>query len=254
MNTAHGSGAASRMGYFVKRRSFLLLVLVCSLLCFGVGDLLCPPVALASKAKSNSSAKASTARPAVKTTSSKKSSQKTVAKKRRRPLYVKSLMPDSERQALRERGFSSGFGERAISRRATRMHKGIDIPAPKGSKILAFNDGEVIFAGVKNGYGKTVIIRQIDGREALYAHMNEYVVAIGDTVRRGNHIGHVGRTGRATGCHLHFEILDDGENLDPALHVWHGAELVLAPGDLDPSTVQKTQVASPGRRTQVNLY
>ncbi|MCC8194880.1 MAG: M23 family metallopeptidase, partial [Deltaproteobacteria bacterium] len=81
-----------------------------------------------------------------------------------------------------------------------------------------------------------------------------YVVSVGDAVKRGDHIGHVGRTGRATGYHLHFEIIDEGRNLDPAQHVWLGSELVLGPTDLDPETVPRTSVAEPGRYTPSRMY
>lgn len=158
---------------------------------------------------------------------------------------MRSMLPVDERAALKERGISSGFGPRAVSQKKTRQHKGIDVPGPKDSKVVAFNDGEVIFTGSKGGYGRVVIVRQIDGREALYAHMNKSVVKMGQQVRRGDHIGHVGKTGRATGYHLHFELIDEGENLDPALHVWHGSELVLGPGDLDLETRDQTKVALP---------
>ena len=179
----------------------------------------------------------------VKATKAKKTVtvQKTTRKKSRRT-YVRSLLPQEKRAALRARGITSGFGMRAVHG-GKRLHKGIDVSAPKGSKITAFNDGEVVFAGVKNGFGKMVIIRQIDGREALYAHMDSYVAKVGDQVRRGTHIGHVGRTGRATGCHVHFELIDEGEHLDPALHVWHGSELVFSPGDLDPEAPVQTHLA-----------
>lgn len=183
----------------------------------------------------------------AKNPSPKKAKKKPTAsgKKRRATPYVRSLASLDDRAALHERGINSGFGPRKVSRRATRLHKGIDISAPRDCRILAFNDGEVVFTGRKNGYGTTVIIRQLDGREALYAHMNKAVVRIGDTVRRGDHIGHVGRTGRATGYHLHFELIDEGVHLDPALHVWHGSELVIKPGDFDPAVEGQTRVASP---------
>lgn len=261
MNNVHASGAASGTCSPAKRR-LLLLFLVSSLLCFTAGELFLPHSAAAANAKASATsvsgpaAKKSVAQKSVKksTPSAQKPRQKTAAKKSTRSVQVRSLASDAERASLRERGISSGFGERAISRKRTRMHKGIDIPAPKGCKIMAYNDGEVIFAGVKNGYGKTVIIRQIDGREALYAHMSRYVVSIGDQLKRGGHVGHVGRTGRATGCHLHFELVDDGENLDPSMHVWHGSELVLGPGDLDPDAVDKTQVASPTPRRSMPVH
>lgn len=254
MNTAHVGGADSGTYLLKKRRFTSLLVLVCTLLCFSAGETFLPSAAHANSGKSPSSK--STALSAQKASAKKSTVRTTRAKtqQRKRPLYVRSLLSGEERAALFERGIYSGYGERAISKTRKRMHKGIDVSAPRDSKIIAFNDGEVIFAGVKNGYGKTVIIRQIDGREALYAHMNKHVVSAGDTVKRGDHIGFVGRTGRATGCHLHFELIDDGENLDPSLHVWHGSELVLGPDDLDPDTVGKTRVAEPTRQGKSSVY
>ncbi|CAK7011380.1 MAG: hypothetical protein DELT_02099 [Desulfovibrio sp.] len=245
MNDAQPIGAPACTSSALKRRiPFLISIL--TLLTIS-GTLFAPSFAEASQGKIVEKVTV------AKAASSAKKATKSTVKKRGKTPYVQSLMPAEERTALRDRGFSSGFGVRAISKKRTRMHKGIDVPAPKDSKIMAFNDGTVVFTGVKNGYGKTVIIKQLDGREALYAHMNKYVVSIGDTVKRGAHIGHVGRTGRATGFHLHFELIDDGVNIDPAEHVWHSAELVLSPGDLDPSTVPDTSVAqstpSPDART-----
>ncbi|SBV95460.1 exported hypothetical protein [uncultured delta proteobacterium] len=257
MNNTHADGAVGSTCLLFTRRILPLVFLVVSLLSFCAGDLFLPAPAQANPAQAAAKAPFKpSAAPAVTKASAKKAPQKTaVAPKRRRQVYARSLMPAEEREALNDRGISSGFGDRAISRKKTRMHKGIDIPGPKDSKVLAYNDGEVIFAGVRNGYGKTVVIRQLDGREALYAHMNKFVVSVGDKIKRGDHIGHVGRTGRATGYHLHFEIIDDGENLDPALHVWHGSELVLGPNDLDPDAASQTQVAEPNnKRAPVSLY
>ncbi len=187
------------------------------------------PVSSRSSAPANS-AQATKKRAAPRT---KKASQK------RKPLYVRSLLPQQERAALLERGIYSGFGPRAVSKKRVRLHKGIDVSAPQGSVITAFNDGKVIFSGRKgDGYGVRVLIEQIDGREALYAHMQQTSVKVGDEVRRGDHIGFVGRTGRATGAHLHFELIDEGENLDPAEHVWLGSELVLGPHDPDPTNTE----------------
>lgn len=252
MKTVRSGGAGSSTCLSSLRRVSHLLVMVCSLLCFSLADIALPAAVMASPG--NASAKTSASAVKKESPAWKKTIKAAASKKKKQKTYVRSLASQEDRTALLERGISSGFGNRAISRKKTRMHMGIDVPAPTGSKIVAFNDGEVIFAGVKNGYGKTVIIRQIDGREALYAHMNKYVVSTGDTVRRGDHVGHVGRTGRATGYHLHFEIIDEGQNLDPALHVWHGSELVLGPGDLDPDSVERTRVAEPVRRHNVNLY
>lgn len=253
MKAVSADGAASGTYPLLKRR-ITPLVLVCSLLSFTAGEFFLPPPV---QAVSQKSAQTTGGNSAQKTVTQKKASNKTpkkaVATKKKR-LYVRTLIPDEECAELRERGISSGFGLRAISRKSTRMHKGIDVPAPKDSKIMAFNDGEIVFAGNKNGYGKTVIVKQIDGREALYAHMNAYTVSIGDKVKRGDQIGNVGRTGRATGYHLHFEIIDEGVNLNPAQHVWHGSELVLGPSDLDPGVEGQTHLASPTTRTTLPLY
>lgn len=237
MNRSHHGGAIVPTLSFPCRRLIPLLVMVCSLYITGVLFL---PSASFAAGKTIVTAAASKPSPAK---TQKKN--KPVAKKRPAKLNVRSILPTGEQAALKERGISSGFGPRFISKKNTRLHKGIDIPGPKNSKVLAFNDGEVIFTGSKSGYGKVVVVRQIDGREALYAHMNSYVVAIGQQVRRGDHVGHVGRTGRATGYHLHFELIDDGKNLDPAHHVWHGSELVLGPQDLDFESPDQTRIASP---------
>ncbi len=187
--------------------------------------------------KAPSSSKKSSSAASIKSSSQSrnKSRTKKTAQKSRKPLYVRSLMPQDERAALLERGIYSGFGPRAVSKRHVRMHKGIDVCAPQGSVITAFNDGKVLFSGRKgDGYGIRVLVEQLDGRLALYAHMKATSVKVGDEVRRGDHLGFVGRTGRATGCHLHFELIDDGTPLNPADHVWLGSELVLSPDDPDP--------------------
>lgn len=243
MKDAHMNGAAAGTSLDLKRR-IPFLVLFVALLVFS-GSIFSPLSANAAPTKTAVS-KAS----AKKTTPQKK----VASQKRRRVPYVRSLMPEEDRSALRDRGFSSGFGKRAVSRKATRMHMGIDVPAPKGSHIMAFNDGTVTFAGVKNGYGNTVVIQQIDGREALYAHMHKYVVSVGDTIKRGDHIGYVGRTGRATGNHVHFELIDDGQHIDPAEHIWHSAEIVLGPGELGPDTLPDTRVAQPNGTPEPHIH
>lgn len=233
MNDAHMNGAVAGTSPGVNRRT-PLLVLIVPLLVFS-GAFFPPPHACAAQAKPSVS-KSAPARP---------SAQKTSPKKGRATHNVRALRPAEDLAALRDRGFSSGFGVRAVSKKRIRFHKGVDIPAPKGSDIMAFNDGVVTFTGVKNGYGKTVVVQQIDGRDALYAHMSSYVVKVGDAIKRGDHIGHVGRTGRATGFHLHFELIDEGRCIDPAEHVWYGAELVLGPDDLNLASQPETSVAQP---------
>ena len=97
-----------------------------------------------------------------------------------------------------------------------KMHTGIDIAAPHGTEILAANGGIVTFAGWRNGYGNTIEIDHGFGYVTRYAHASKLIVAVGDTVMRGKVIARVGATGAATGAHLHYEILVDGEQVDPS--------------------------------------
>ena len=112
---------------------------------------------------------------------------------------------------------SSEYGKRRDPKRRGRyrIHHGVDIRAPKGSPVLAFKGGTVIRAGVFGGYGRTVEVRQYDGMVARYAHLSKTLVTEGDDVSAGTRLGEVGRTGRTTGAHLHFELLRDGVSHDP---------------------------------------
>lgn len=97
------------------------------------------------------------------------------------------------------------------------MHKGIDIAADLGTPIRAARDGIVIFSGRMEGYGNCVFIRHQDQYITVYAHNKVNHVKVGDIVYQGQIIGEVGRTGYATGPHLHFEI----RKLDKALNPLH---------------------------------
>ena len=97
-----------------------------------------------------------------------------------------------------------------------KLHKGVDIAAPKNASILAANDGTV--ATVVNGstgYGKYVIVDHGGGYLTLYAHCNSISVKAGSKVKKGQEIAKVGMTGSATGYHLHFEVRINGEVVDP---------------------------------------
>jgi len=88
-------------------------------------------------------------------------------------------------------------------------HNGVDIGAAIGTEILAAADGEVIISresGWNGGYGAYVVIRHGNGTQTLYAHNSSNAVVVGDSVKQGQVIGHMGRSGKATGIHLHFEI------------------------------------------------
>lgn len=106
--------------------------------------------------------------------------------------------------------FTSGFGSRWGT-----FHNGIDIAGPIGSPIYAAADGTVIDAGPASGFGLWVRIRHDDGTISVYGHMYDFVVSRGERVRAGMQIARMGNRGDTTGPHLHFEIVMDGNHVDP---------------------------------------
>ena len=97
-----------------------------------------------------------------------------------------------------------------------KFHTGVDIGASYGASILAADDGTVITAGYnEGGYGNYVVISHGNGMTTLYGHMSSIAVSYGQNVTKGQTIGYVGSTGRSTGPHLHFEIRQNGQYLDP---------------------------------------
>ena len=91
-------------------------------------------------------------------------------------------------------------------RRGGDQHDGIDLAAPEGTEVRAASDGTVIFSGEKRGYGKLILLGHGGDLVTVYAHNRENFVSTGDRVSRGELIARVGRTGNATGPHLHFEV------------------------------------------------
>lgn len=87
-----------------------------------------------------------------------------------------------------------------------RRHDGIDISAPTGTPIYASAPGRVVFSGQMRGYGNLVLVRHGDDFFTAYAHNSANKVKVGQTVKKGQLVAEVGRTGRATAPHLHFEI------------------------------------------------
>ena len=106
---------------------------------------------------------------------------------------------------------ADGFGPRG-----TDFHTGIDYPAPTGTWVLAARAGEVEAAGRLAGYGNVVVLRHEQGVTTLYAHLSTILVDPGTPVARGTVVGLVGRTGNASGPHLHFEAHVGGAAVDPA--------------------------------------
>jgi murein DD-endopeptidase MepM/ murein hydrolase activator NlpD len=97
-----------------------------------------------------------------------------------------------------------------------RPHLGIDLAAKRGTPILAAQGGMVIYTGREfRGYGKMILIESGKGWATLYAHMDKILVYEGQKISQGQLLGAMGRTGRATGVHLHFEIRKDKGPIDP---------------------------------------
>lgn len=101
-------------------------------------------------------------------------------------------------------------------------HDGIDIAAPNGTKVVSPSAGTVIGAEFRTGFGNLVTIDHGNGMVTRYAQLDKFSVKVGDHVSKGMKIGEVGATGKyATGPHLHFEILQNGEHVDPQSFLQH---------------------------------
>lgn len=107
---------------------------------------------------------------------------------------------------------SSHFGPRG-----RKHHDGIDIPAPRGTPIVAVDHGVVVYSdnGIR-GYGNMILLAHGEDVFTVYAHNRKNLVSKGDKVVKGQVIGHVGNTGRSTGPHLHFEIRVKNKVRNPA--------------------------------------
>jgi len=95
------------------------------------------------------------------------------------------------------------------------MHPGIDIQAPFGEPVSAGGAGEVIYAGRDAGYGRLVVVDHGGDLETLYGHLSRIAVREGQRVSRGQELGAVGASGRATGAHLHYEVRQNDEPVNP---------------------------------------
>lgn len=111
---------------------------------------------------------------------------------------------------------SSSYGVRRhpIKRKPV-FHHGLDIAAVSGTPIVAVAVGRVVFAGWRSGYGRVVEIEHGRGWLSRYAHAKSLTVSKGQLVLAGQMIGRVGRSGHATGAHLHLEIEASGRRIDP---------------------------------------
>ncbi len=131
----------------------------------------------------------------------------------------KSLHKSFLRSPLEFSRISSGFslGRFHPVLQKMRAHKGVDYAAPTGTRIKAVADGVVSFVGVKGGYGNVVILKHQNNMSTLYAHLSRFSPGLrsGQRVSQGQIIGAVGMSGLATGPHLHYELLVNGQHRDP---------------------------------------
>lgn len=116
---------------------------------------------------------------------------------------------------------SSSFGSRSSPFGGGRVqfHKGLDISARSGTPVVATAEGTVQQAGRDGAYGNSVEVNHGSGIVTKYAHMQRFVVEQGQWVRRGQVVGYVGMTGRATGPHLHYEVRLNGVPVNPMRYI-----------------------------------
>ena len=115
---------------------------------------------------------------------------------------------------------SSLFGMRNDPRTGKmEFHGGVDYAGKEGSPILAVGTGIVTWSGIRYGYGNMVEINHGNGYQTRYAHNKKNMVVVGQKVDKGQVIALMGSTGRATGPHVHFEVLNDGKVVDPRKYI-----------------------------------
>jgi murein DD-endopeptidase MepM/ murein hydrolase activator NlpD len=111
---------------------------------------------------------------------------------------------------------TSGFGMRFHPLlNVRRMHPGVDWAAPRGTPVIAAGPGQVVFAGEKGEYSNAIAIDHGGGWQTFYSQLSSIEVGVGDCVAFGALIGKVGSTGLSSGPHLHFEVRQNGQPIDP---------------------------------------
>jgi len=125
------------------------------------------------------------------------------------PIYEKDLVMISSNFGVRSDPFLDQKG----------VHCGLDFVAPIGTNVYATGDGTVTFQQIsRTGYGNEIVIDHAFGFGSRYAHLDQILVSLGQKIKRGQLIGKVGRSGRSTGPHLHYEVLYEGKPVNPAFY------------------------------------
>jgi murein DD-endopeptidase MepM/ murein hydrolase activator NlpD len=133
---------------------------------------------------------------------------------------IPAIQPVSNKNLKR---MASGFGYRIHPIYKTRkFHKGMDFSAPVGTEVYATGNGVVEkVAKDRTGYGTHIVIDHGYGYKTIYAHLDKYLVKEGQKVHRGDLIGEVGNTGTSTAPHLHYEVLKNGKQVNPAYYYFN---------------------------------
>lgn len=154
---------------------------------------------------------------------------KMAGSKQQRLAAMPAIMPIPKDQCK----IVSGFGLRYHPiLRYRRMHTGIDLTAQQGTPVYATADGRVTIAGRgegMSGYGICVVVDHGYGFQTLYGHLLKATVRKGQQVKRGELLGHVGHTGLAQGNHLHYEVIQNGNKVNPVYFFFND----LTPGEYE---------------------
>jgi murein DD-endopeptidase MepM/ murein hydrolase activator NlpD len=178
----------------------------------GISDLLCKNLSAAAQASENASGDEPATKPAAEPSILPQASPKEQGSDQKTESEITNL------QLPVQAPISSAFGLRKDPfSRQTKFHKGLDLAAPEGTKVIAALPGKVLAAGYERGYGNTVVIQHADGVQTKYGHLASINVKAGDSVDSQNALGTVGSTGHSTGPHLHFEVIRMGKSIDPIL-------------------------------------
>lgn len=138
---------------------------------------------------------------------------------------IPAIQPVSNKDLSR---IASGFGYRIDPIYKTpKLHTGLDFSAPQGTPIYATANGKILSTGFdEGGYGNHVLINHGYGYTTVYGHMVRVKARPGETVKRGEVIGWVGSTGKSTGPHCHYEVIRNGEKIDPVHYFFNDLDAV----------------------------
>jgi len=134
-----------------------------------------------------------------------------------------------------------------------RYHNGIDIAVPEGTPVRSVAGGTVLYAGLRSGYGWTVLVEHDNGMITLYAHNSKIISEVGQGIKKGDVVALAGSTGRSTGPHVHFEAWQAGNNVTPAFMPGSTLKIASLPGYQRTRASFRKQVLADGSLLITNL-